>query len=82
MFEKGTVVLSLKGHDKGSYSVVAGIQEDGRILIADGKRRKLNAPKAKNPRHLEAQAQTVHLDEAVSDKALKKVLSGYLIEKA
>ena len=48
----GAVCVSTAGHDKGTYLVViAGIDRD-RVCVADGKARKLIAPKKKKMRHL------------------------------
>ena len=50
----GSVVRAKAGRDKGGYFVVTGISENGRVLICDGKRRKVASPKNKNINHLEA----------------------------
>ncbi len=47
----GKVVLSSAGRDKGKLFVVLGA--DGRyVYVADGKKRKMCAPKKKNIRHI------------------------------
>lgn len=50
----GSVVTAKAGRDKGGYFVVTGILEKGRVLICDGKRRKVQHPKEKNIIHLQA----------------------------
>ncbi len=45
------IVLSLAGHDKGRLYVVTGRQGE-RLLLCDGRLRKLNDPKAKSPKHV------------------------------
>lgn len=50
----GSVVFAKAGRDKGSYFVVTDILENGRVLICDGKRRKVEHPKCKNIIHLQA----------------------------
>ena len=48
----GTVCISMAGHDKGDHLVIiAGIDRDC-VCVADGKARKLIAPKKKKMRHL------------------------------
>ena len=43
----GMVIISAAGHDKGQWFLVTGV--DGRYAyLADGKERKLAAPKKKN----------------------------------
>ena len=51
MFRCQQVVLSLAGRDKGQLLAVLQEDENG-VWLADGKRRTLEHPKCKNPRHL------------------------------
>lgn len=47
----GSVVLSLRGSDKGRIMMVTG--KSGKyLLVCDGKKRKTVSPKRKNPCHL------------------------------
>ena len=55
--KRGTVVKSMAGRDKDRYQIVLEVEAD-RILVADGKVRKLMNPKAKNIRHLQETEQT------------------------
>ena len=71
---RGTVVKSIAGRDAGRFLVVVNCEAD-RILVADGKVRKLADPKAKNIRHLQLTQQNINLDEIHSDKALRKALT-------
>ena len=45
------IVLSLAGHDGGRLYMVVGGGE-GRLLVCDGRNRKLNNPKCKSPKHV------------------------------
>lgn len=74
---RGTVVKTIAGRDKGCLQVVLCCKED-RVLLADGKTRKLDNPKSKNVRHLQKTQQHINLDEIHSDKALKKALTNML----
>ena len=47
----GSIVLANAGRDQNGLFFVVG-EADGFLLLADGKRRKLEAPKRKNPRHI------------------------------
>ncbi len=50
-YVKGQILLSVAGHDKGELMAVTGF--DGkRVFVCNGKSRKLERPKAKNPKHL------------------------------
>ncbi len=71
-FDKGMIVISRAGHDKGSFLAVTG-SEDGRVLVADGKERPIAKPKRKNPKHLAMTRKTVDI-AGMSDKALRKAL--------
>ena len=50
-FSIGDVVISVAGHDVGSIYVVVGEDSD-RVLLSDGRLKKLEDPKKKNPAHL------------------------------
>ena len=47
----GSIVLARAGRDQEGLFFVVG-ESDGFLLLADGKSRKLERPKRKNPRHL------------------------------
>lgn len=72
--ERGTVVKIIAGRDKDRCQVVLSCKGD-RVLVADGKVRKLTNPKAKNPRHLLKTEKCIDLDLIHSDKALRKALT-------
>ena len=82
----GTVCVSKAGHDKGVYLVViAGIDRD-RVCVADGKARKLIAPKKKKMRHLSiitrlpAQFVEILKKGDYNDSFLRKAISTVLTE--
>ena len=45
------VVMSLAGHDQGKLFMVTGAEGE-RILICDGRNRRLANPKSKSPKHV------------------------------
>ena len=69
----GRVVISSAGHDKGRFMLVVGADGD-RILVADGKERKLASPKKKNIRHVRATDCTIE-PEGLTDKRLRRELN-------
>ena len=71
-FEKGTVVISKAGRDKGYFMVVLD-ETDGYVIVADGKERPLDRPKRKNPRHLQKTNITLSLEQ-LTDKKLRTAL--------
>ncbi|HCC00418.1 MAG TPA: RNA-binding protein [Ruminococcaceae bacterium] len=52
--QTGCVVLALAGHDKGGCFAVIDCADDSHALIADGRRRKVEKPKCKQFKHLQA----------------------------
>ena len=52
-FEPGRVVESIQGRDKGHFFLVLDTAE-GVVMIADGRRHKLDNPKKKKTKHLRA----------------------------
>ena len=72
----GSVVRAKAGRDKGGYFVVTGILENGRVLICDGKRRKVETPKSKNIIHL--QATNTVAEEIRTNREIKNYLKSFM----
>ena len=70
----GRVVISSAGHDKGRFMLVVGADGD-RVLVADGKERKLDHPKKKNVRHVRATSCSIE-PEGLTDRKLRRMLNG------
>ena len=70
----GQVVKSTAGHDKGDLMVIAGFEKT-QVLVCDGKHRKLEKPKCKNPKHLEATDELLGTDSMATNKMLRKTLN-------
>lgn len=68
----GMVVKSMAGHDSGSFYAVMRV-ENGMAYIADGKRRKTDAPKKKNPLHLQKTNTVIDIAD-ITDKKLRTAL--------
>ena len=71
--EKGAVVKSLAGRDKGKLLAVMQ-SDESRVLVCDGKERPVDRPKSKNFRHVEAINASLTEDELSTNRALKKAL--------
>ena len=71
----GMIVRSLSGRDKGRFMVIVSM-EKGFVYLADGKERKLSAPKKKNEKHI-CMTKTVISTDDLTDKGLKKILREY-----
>lgn len=72
-FQKGQVVISLSGRDKGTMLVVTKWQ-DGFVLVCDGKERPLERAKRKNPRHLQATSMFIDEVSMATNPRLRKTL--------
>ena len=74
--EKGTVVVSKAGRDKGYLLCVVNVsEEDGHVLVCDGRERPLERPKKKNPRHIEPVDCPGLTWELRGNKALRKAIN-------
>ena len=68
----GMVVISATGHDKGQWFLVTGA--DGRYAyLADGKERRLSAPKKKNLKHIRMTDKALDAS-GITDKRLRSTL--------
>lgn len=80
-FEKAQIVRSLSGHDGGQLFCVLDTEGD-RLLLADGKRRRVNNPKRKNVKHVvfagsfeHPTLEKVRAGQSVGDKELRIALA-------
>ena len=85
----GQIVRATAGRDKEGIFCVMGAEVDtGRLLLADGKRRRAAHPKAKKPRHVEPLTpldrpfchpaiQKLKQGEPVSDRELRRALAAF-----
>ena len=80
-FEKAQIVRSLSGHDSGQLFCVMNA-EGSRLLLADGKRRRVSSPKQKNVKHVSSVGPVEHptlekvrAGQSVSDKELRIALA-------
>ena len=72
---KGSVVMAEAGRDKGSYFAVVDADEKY-CFIADGKSRKLSAPKRKNIKHIRITDSMIDLND-ITDKKLRNILKQF-----
>lgn len=69
----GRIVCSKAGRDKDSFMVVIKVN-DKRVYVADGKRRKLDNPKPKNPIHLAKTGTIIDIETMSTNKLLTQAL--------
>ncbi len=72
-FQKGQIVISLSGRDKGKLLAVTECK-DGYILVCNGKERPLERAKRKNPRHLQATSMFIEENSMATNPRLRKTL--------
>ena len=73
-WDKGTVVKGLCGREKDHKLCVVG-SEEGYLLLADGKERRIEHPKRKNPKHVENLHETLNEAQMRTNKALRQSLN-------
>ena len=71
-FKTGNFVISKAGHDKGKVYLTVELHQD-RILVADGKSHSIEAPKKKNPLHLQPVGSGIgsELQKKLEEKSLR-----------
>ncbi len=72
--QKGQVVRSLAGRDKGFLLAVVSA-DGGAVTLADGKRRPLERPKAKNVRHIVATPARLTSEQMATNRGLRRALN-------
>ncbi len=77
--QRGSVVLSLAGHDKDKLYVVLK-EEDAYVLLSDGKTKTLKDPKKKNLKHLKDTGMYIDISKynPLYDAHIQKELKGLL----
>lgn len=73
--QKGSVVRADAGRDRGDYFTVVSADERY-CFMADGKSRKLSAPKRKNIKHISLTGGMIELND-ITDKRLRKMLAEF-----
>lgn len=77
--EEGDIVLSVKGRDIGENYLVWNIT-DNEVLLVNGKTRKINLPKRKNPKHIVFKNKSIvykeHIEKGdnINDALIRKIL--------
>lgn len=81
--QRGAIVRSQAGHDKGKYFVVLDTADDF-LLLVDGKTRKLEDPKRKRRKHVASAGIWTHpvtgriqQGEPVLDSEIRKALAAF-----
>lgn len=72
----GRIAMSAAGKDKNGFLVIMG-EADGFYLVCDGKRRPLERPKKKNPRHVVLTEDSLPQEGIKTNRALRRALRQY-----
>ena len=75
-FQRGLVVKSKAGHDKGTLLTVLEVKGKS-LLLADGKRRCLNKPKLKKMIHVAPTSYVLTEDKLTTDKKILEALKQF-----
>lgn len=75
--EKGTVVYSLAGHDKGDFQVVVDF-DDKYAKVCDGKYRPLERPKKKKLIHIKVTNTVLSEDSLKTNKSIRVSLKPFM----
>ena len=81
MLKRGSVVVSSAGRDKGTFLAVLRLEPDG-VWIADGRRRPLERPKRKNPRHVAEPPFTAEEASMATNRELRRTLAAAKMKAA
>lgn len=66
------IVVSRAGHDAGKSYMVTGADGE-RLMLCDGKTRRMENPKSKSPKHVRIAARRT--EKPASDKEIRKTLA-------
>lgn len=75
--EKGQIVRSLAGRDKGSIMLVIDYCDESHVFVVDGKRRQLENPKKKKIKHLQEYKTIIEQEEIVNDCRIRKIIQSF-----
>jgi ribosomal protein L14E/L6E/L27E len=74
--QKGLVVRSTAGHDKGGFFVILAV-EGGSAVICDGRRRPLQKAKRKNKIHLRPTNTVLPEQSMETNRAIRRALAPF-----
>ena len=78
--KRGQVVFSLSGKDKGTALVITEVKGTS-IYVCDGKRRPLERPKMKNPKHVQKTGILFSEDTMKTNAQLKKAIKAVSLKR-
>ena len=83
-YQKAQIVRALRGRDSGCLFCVMDVEEGGWLLLADGKRRRVDRPKRKRDKHVSAAGdwnhpvmEKIRTGQPVRDRELRAALAAF-----
>ena len=79
----GSIAISLAGRDKDGVFIIVGVLDEGYVLAADGKKRKIEKPKKKRMKHIrtvrsaDGDLATLIKEQKLSNRTAAKIVSSY-----
>ena len=79
----GSIAISLAGRDKGRTFIIVGVLDEAYVLVADGRKRKIEKPKKKKMKHIRTVAQpggelaTLIDQKGLTNRTAAKIVSSY-----
>jgi ribosomal protein L14E/L6E/L27E len=79
----GSIAVSTAGRDKGRTCIIVGVLDERYVLIADGRKRKIEKPKKKKMKHirpvgrLDGDLAALLKDKRLSNRTAAKIVSSY-----
>lgn len=77
--ERGTVVCSKAGKEKGMFMAVLS-SDDKAVLLSDGRQRPIEKPKRKNLKHVSLTDTRLSEEQLKTNKSLRHALSDFCNE--
>ena len=74
MLQRGSVVTAAAGKEKGRLLAVLEANADG-LLLADGRKRRIERPKRKNPRHVAETGEILDETAMATNRELRRALT-------
>ena len=83
-YQKAQIVRALRGRDSGCLFCVMDVEEGGWLLLADGKRRRVDRPKRKRDKHVSEAGdwnhpvmEKIRTGQPVRDRELRAALAAF-----
>lgn len=79
----GSIAVSLAGRDKGRTFIIVGVLDEMYVLVADGRKRKIEKPKKKKIKHIrtvrepDSDLATLINEKGLTNRTAAKIVLSY-----